>query len=74
MTVYSVSNEDATCGIFSSYQKAVAYVMMKIKDGNFLSGFERIERTLGIDCFYFSNGDWYTIEEFEVDSYGQEKE
>lgn len=71
MTVYSVSNEDATCGIFSSYKKANAYVMMKIKDSNFLSGFER---TFGVDCFYFSNGDWYTIEEFEVDSYGQEKE
>lgn len=66
MTVYSVSTEDKTCGIFSSYQKANAYVMMKIKGSNPLSGFER---AFEVDCFYFSNGDWYTIKEFEVDSY-----
>lgn len=71
MTVYSVSTKDTTCGIFSSYQKANTYVMMKIEDSNYLFGFER---TFGVDCFYFSNGDWYTIKEFEVDSYGQEKE
>lgn len=62
--VYAVKKGEELKSIFSSYQKAIAYVMMQMNDEKLINGFER---SFDVDYYYFSDGTWYSIEEYELD-------
>lgn len=67
--VYAVKKNDNLDSIFSSYQKAVTYIMMHIDDAKRLV--RAFERSFDVDYYYFSDGNWYSIEEYELDGSGK---
>jgi hypothetical protein len=66
--VYAVKKSEELDSIFSSYQKAIAYIMIQVNDKKLINGFER---SFDIDYYYFSDGTWYSIEEYELDRGGK---
>ena len=68
MMVYVVNKGEELNCVFSSYQKAITYIMMKMDDKKLINGFER---SFDIDYYYFSDGTWYSIEECELDNGGK---
>jgi hypothetical protein len=64
MMVYVVNKGEELNCVFSSYQKAIAYIMMKMDVNKLIEGFKR---SFGVDYYYFSDGTYYSIEECELD-------